>query len=65
MVTVNFTGGRCPRLSGKLKRILFLRVLPVPDSCVISAYMISSRSSCGASRFVILYMRKKGTLRSI
>ena len=59
MVTVNFTGGRCPGLSGKLKRTFFLRVLPVPDSCAISAYMISSRSSCGASRSVILYLRKK------
>ena len=56
MVTVNCTGGRCPGLSGKLKRTFFLRVSSVPDSFAISAHMISSRSSCGASRFVILYL---------
>ena len=34
-------------------------MLPVPDSVAISAYMIASRSSDGASRFVILYLSKK------
>ena len=48
MATVNFTGGRCPGLSGKFKRTFFLRVC-----------MISSRSICRVSRFVILYLSKK------
>ena len=30
MVTVNFTGGRCPGLSG-IEADFILRVLPVPD----------------------------------
>ena len=59
MATVNFTGGRCPGLSGKFKRTFFLRVSPAPDSRAISAYMISSRSICRVSRFVIWYLSKK------
>ena len=49
MVTVNFTGGRCPGLSGKLKHTFFR----------LCCWFQISRYSCGASRFVILYLSKK------
>ena len=39
----------------KLKRTFVWRVKSAPDSRAISAYMVSSRSSCWASRFVICF----------
>ena len=36
-----------------------------PDSRAISAYMVSSRSSCWASRFVICFYLNKGEVEEI